>query len=378
MKKVGLLTMHRVYNVGSALQAYALQHVVESLGYECELIDYRYPTTEHLAYQQRIIQEQQLSLFELVLSVLRRIKSIFNKDSVNPFEVFYKKHFHCTEHSYSTRLQLLTECPEYDIYMSGSDQVWNPQYIGFDTSFLLDFAPEGARRISYASSFTINKLPNGFNNVYKKELMKFAHISVRERSGIKIVKELTGKDSVNVCDPTLLLSADQWSVLADQSMFKTDQHFILVYFMAYAYNPYPEVFDYIDRVYKQLNLPIVFFNKPCEHKGRYKEISVHIKGPNEFLYLFSHADYVITDSFHGTAFSLIFQKPFITCIQSKESQDSRVTDLLDEIGAIDYAVVYNKKDELPSQTIDLNVVKKIEKYRKHSLDWLIKNIESKE
>lgn len=105
---------------------------------------------------------------------------------------------------------------------------------------------------------------------------------------------------------------------------------------------------------------------------------VPVKGPNEFLYLFSHADYVITDSFHGTAFSLIFQKPFITCIQSKESQDSRVTDLLDEIGAIDHAVVYNKKDELPSQTIDLNVVKKIEKYRKHSLDWLIKNIESKE
>ena len=80
MKKVGLLTMHRVYNVGSALQAYALQHVVESLGYECELIDYRYPTTEHLAYQQRILQVHQLSLFELVMSVLRRIKSIFNKD----------------------------------------------------------------------------------------------------------------------------------------------------------------------------------------------------------------------------------------------------------------------------------------------------------
>ena len=378
MKRVGLLTMHRVYNVGSALQAYALQHVVESLGYECELIDYRYPTTEHLAYQQRILQVHQLSLFELVMSVLRRIKSIFNKDSVNPFEVFYKKHFHCTEHSYSTRLQLLTDCPVYDIYMSGSDQVWNPQYIGFDTSFLLDFAPEGARRISYASSFTINKLPNGFNNVYKKELMKFAHISVRERSGIKIVKELTGKDSVNVCDPTLLLSADQWSVLADQSMFKTDQHYILVYLMAYAYNPYPDVFDYIDRVYKQFNLPIVFFNAWGGQKSNYKEIRVPVKGPNEFLYLFSHADYVITDSFHGTAFSLIFQKPFITCIQSKESQDSRVTDLLDEIGAIDYAVVYNKKDELPSQNIDLNVVKKIEKYRKHSLDWLIKNIESKE
>ena len=370
--------MRRVYNVGSALQAYALQHVVESLGYECELIDYRYPTTEHLAYQQRILQVHQLSLFELVMSVLRRIKSIFNKDSVNPFEVFYKKHFHCTEHSYSTRLQLLTECPVYDIYMSGSDQVWNPQYIGFDTSFLLDFAPEGARRISYASSFTINKLPYVFNNVYKNELMKFAHVSVRERSGIKIVKELTGKDSVNVCDPTLLLSADQWSVLADQSMFKTDQHFIVVYFMAYAYNPYPDVFDYIDRVYKQLNLPIVFFNAWGGQKSNYKEMRVPVKGPNEFLYLFSHADYVITDSFHGTAFSLIFQKPFITCIQSKESQDSRVTDLLDEIGAIDHAVVDNKKDELPSQNIDLNVVKKIEKYRKHSLDWLIKNIESKE
>lgn len=139
-----------------------------------------------------------------------------------------------------------------------------------------------------------------------------------------------------------------------------------------------EVFDYIDRVYKQLNLPIVFFNAWGGQKSNYKEMRVPVKGPNEFLYLFSHADYVITDSFHGTAFSLIFQKPFITCIQSKESQDSRVTDLLDEIGAIDHAVVYNKKDELPSQNIDLNVVKKIEKYRKHSLDWLIKNIESKE
>ena len=161
---------------------------------------------------------------------------------------------------YRSDRELFANPPLYDAYVVGSDQVWNPQYIGFDTSFFLDFAPEGARRISYASSFTINKLPYVFNNVYKNELVKFAHISVRERSGINIVKELTGKDSINVCDPTLLLSADQWSVLAEQSMFKTDQHFILVYFMAYAYNPYPDVFDYIDRVYKQLNLPIVFFN----------------------------------------------------------------------------------------------------------------------
>ena len=370
--------MHKVENVGSALQAYALQRVVESLGYECELIDYLYPTIEHLAYQDRIVQVQELSILNLILCLLRKTKALLRKKTVNPFEQFYSDNFHCSKQSFCNRLQLQSDCPMYDIYMSGSDQVWNPQYIGFDTSFFLDFAPEGARKISYASSFSINKLPVEFTKAYQRELMKFDRISVRERSGVNIVKELTGKNCENVCDPTLLLNAEQWAELAEQSMFKTDEHYILVYLMAYAYNPYPDVYDYIERVYKQLNIPIVFFNPLVERKFNIREIHVSVKGPNEFLYLFSHADYVITDSFHGTAFSLIFQKPFITCIQNRYSIDSRITDLLDEVGGINHAVVYNKKETIPFQSSDLNVVKELERYRKHSLDWLIKYIEYKE
>lgn len=375
MKRVGILTMHKVDNVGSALQAYALQRVVESLGYECELIDYLYPTTEHLAYQNRVVQVRELSILELITYLLRKIKASLRKKTDNPFDQFYKANFHCSKQSFSNRLQLMSDYPSYDIYISGSDQVWNPQYIGFDTSFFLDFAPEGARRVSYASSFSINKVPVEFTKAYQRELMKFDSISVRERSGVNIVKELTGKNCENVCDPTLLLNAEQWAELAEQSIFKTNEHYILVYLMAYAYNPYPDVYDYIERVYKQLNLPVVFFNGWGGQKGNLQEIRVSVKGPNEFLYLFSHADYVITDSFHGTAFSLIFNKPFITCIQSRDTIDSRITNLLNEIGGINHAVVYNKKETIPFQNIDLYVLNELERLREHSIEWLTNNIE---
>ena len=374
MKRVGILTMHKVENVGSALQAYALQRVVESLGYQCELIDYLYPTTEHLAYQNRIIQVQQLSILELIICLLRKIKATLRKKTDNPFEKFYKDNFHCSKQSFDNRLKLMSDSPSYDIYISGSDQVWNPQYIGFDTSFFLDFAPEGARRISYASSFTISKLPIEFTKAYKGELMKFDRISVRERSGVNIVKELTGKNSENVCDPTFLLNAEQWAELAEQSMFKTDEHYILVYLMAYAYNPYPDVYDYIERVYKQLNLPVVFFNTQVERKYNFREIHVSIKGPNEFLYLFSNADYVITDSFHGTAFSLIFQKPFISCIQCREAVDSRVIDLLGEVGGINHTVVYNEDNEIPFSDLEKSVKDKVDRYRMKSVAYLAKSL----
>lgn len=374
MKRVGILTMHKVDNVGSALQAYALQRVVESFGYECELIDYLYPTTEHLAYQNRVVQVRELSVLEIIICLLRKIKALLRKKAVNPFEQFYSDNFHCSKQSFCNRLQLQYDCPSYDIFMSGSDQVWNPQYIGFDTSFFLDFAPEGARRVSYASSFSINKLPVEFTKAYQRELMKFDRISVRERSGVQIVKELTGKDSENVCDPTLLLNAEQWAELAEQSMFKTDEHFILVYLMAYAYNPYPDVYDYIERVYKQLALPVVFFNSRVDWKYNFREIHIPVKGPNEFLYLFSHADYVITDSFHGTAFSLIFNKPFISCIMSREAVDSRVINLLGEVGGMNHAVVYNKLEEIPFTDLEKSVKDNVERYRMKSLAYLAKSL----
>ena len=206
-KRVGILTMHKVLNYGSALQAYATQHTIETLGYDCELIDYKYPNLEHLAFQGRISQAKDLSLKDILRLMFHQIKVRFRNDVKNRFDDFYSDFFNCSTNVYNNRLEILTNYPVYDIYITGSDQVWNPDYIGFDTNFMLNFAPKGARKISYASSFTISEIPSCLKKTYAESLEDYHMISVRESSGQKIVKELTDKESVVVCDPTLLLDS---------------------------------------------------------------------------------------------------------------------------------------------------------------------------
>lgn len=370
-KSVGIITMHKVWNFGSALQAYATQYAIDSLGYSAELIDYKYPNLEHSAFQNRIAQKSDLNIQQSLRLLLSKIKSkICTKDN-NLFEKFYSDNFRCSKSQYFSRLDLHINPPHYDIYLSGSDQVWNPNYIGFDTTFMLDFVPGQSKKVSFASSFSVSEIPTCFKKLYKSCLESYSYISVRESSGKRIIKELTGKEAQVVCDPTLLLDASKWLSLVDRSYVKVSEPYLLVYIMGYAYNPYPDIYNYIERVNNELQLPIIYVNAhPGKLGDKFKEIKVGPLGPNEFLYLVSHASFVVTDSFHGTAFSLNFGRRFISCVKSLTNSDSRMLDLLHIVGEDQRAVVFNQHDQISFEPLSSLTVERLKDYRVSSIQCL--------
>ena len=182
---------------------------------------------------------------------------------------------------------------------------------------------------------------------------------------------MTERDAEVVCDPTLLLNKEEWGNIAKRSIFQTSKQYLLVYIVGYAYNPYPQIYNYIKRVNDKLNLPIILINtKIGPLKGKYKVINVPNIGPNEFLYLIQNASFIITDSFHGTAFALNFNRRFISCVKSKNGGDSRIIDLLKNVGAEKRAMAYDKHDEIPYDNLTNDNTLLLELYRDKSIRYL--------
>lgn len=320
--KIGIITMHKVINFGSVLQAYALQKHSSSIGYDTELINYDYhPPLQKLSIYSKLIRLIMKLLFGFLLQ--RKLKRFneFSGKNLKIGKVLY------------TQENIADAPPNYDTYISGSDQVWNPSFIKNDTSFLLSFVPESKSRISYASSFAINDIPEQYRRVYAKELSKFKAISVREQTGVEIISSLINKKAELVCDPALLLDRKDWDELANQSMLHMEEPYILVYVLTYMYNPYPEIDRIISNVQKELgNMKLVILEG--SKKDYFKSNSKVVKdaGPMEFIYLFKHASFVITTSFHGTAFSIIYGKPFYAVIKDGSSNDDRIPSILKKLG----------------------------------------------
>ena len=342
--KIGILTMHKVLNYGSALQAYALQHYISSLGHDAELIDYIFPNGSRKA---RLTFKQRLTYpIKSLLSGKLRKKRRFQK--------FYRKYFVCSDELFNTPEELSNAKFDYGILMTGSDQVWNPKHIKDDYSFFLPFASEGTTKVSYASSFSTAEIPDELKPTYRKFLDSYSAISVREKSGVKIVKELVGKDADMVCDPTLLLSKDEWNELVKDMPNPVGQPYILAYILRYAYDPYPEINRIIDAVQKELGLHLVILDGSLADTKRENATVIKNAGPLEFLNLVKNASFIITTSFHGTAFALNFEIPFYSVIKDRSGFDTRMIDLLEISGNLEHAVMLNH-----IETIHINAAKTI-------------------
>lgn len=218
MKKVGIVTFHRALNYGAVLQSYALQKTVSSLGAECEIVDYICPkiTADYKPF--RIYKNDLLKSFaKSCVMVRRRAK---RRDA---FKSFFNNYLVKSKKSYTP--QNIGELKnDYDLFISGSDQVWSPRCVGFDPAYFLTFADD-KQKYSYAASFAVPTLPDEFIDEYKKRLNGFQKFSVREPSGEKLVKELTGRTAETHLDPTLLISADEWKKIA---VSKIDKPYILI------------------------------------------------------------------------------------------------------------------------------------------------------
>lgn len=205
---------------------------------------------------------------------------------------------------------------KYDFFVVGSDQVWNPIFPEFSELFFLTFAPKN-KRIAYAPSFGLEELPEGFQEKFSVWLKGMNHLSVREESGAKIIKKLSGKNVPVLLDPTMLLTKEDWLEISHPVKDIPREPFILTYFLG---NLDYKLDKEIKNFAKKQHMKIVRIN---DMTSKYYAI-----GPSEFLTLIKKASLILTDSFHGTVFSMLFEKPFLTYKRiSKNNMQSRIDTL---------------------------------------------------
>lgn len=319
--KIGILTFHRAVNYGAVLQAYALQKAIGGLGAKAEIIDYRNRYIES-SYDPFSLKGNKIKAI-VKIALLGRIRSKKNR----AFEHFSEKYMNLSAAHYEDSEALKKAEEQYDAFVTGSDQVWNTDCADFDPAYFLTFVKDQKKKNSYAASFGFTAIPEGYVPEYKKRLSGYRNISVREESGKQIVKQATGREVPVVLDPTLLLTEKDWSAVANDVPQKG---YILVYTVLYS----DGLLDYARKLSKEKGLPVLYLNdKSFENRD-----ITYIRGasPEDFLGYFRHADYVVTNSFHGTVFSAIFKRPFVSEIrvekEGKPCKNERSEQLLYSLG----------------------------------------------
>lgn len=384
--KIGVITFHSVVNYGSALQAFAMQEGIAKCGVETELIDYR-PEMKQTKFIERVFNNRRrlLSVNKWKRFITSKINSrklyYINDDRSSrraaKFTEFQNNNFRLSETVKSNEELRLLES-QYDACVCGSDQVWNPTYIGHDTSYFLDFVSDDKKRIAYAPSIAVLSYPTEYEEDYASQMKRFIKISVREAESLNLVRQLTGIEAKIVVDPTLLLEREDWEKIEiAPSDAYIDEPYIFCYFLG-ANNEYCE---YVNRLKALTGLKVLVVT--CTELKLFKDFGDIVCddiGPSEFIYLIHHADYICTDSFHGTVFSIINERPFFTFKRyqdrSKTSENSRVYTLLDMIEHKE-RLIENVDDinRLYKQKLDyINIKRNIRMKRIESVDFLNEEI----
>lgn len=333
--KIGIITILKVNNYGAELQAYATQAVLNRMGYDAEIIDYLFyknPKHKTTRLSKPIFRhgiKKQLS--EYLYPMIEKIKAgKYREDNLKRIARFEKFHRERTRMSqtYRTMDELYTNVPDYDIYMVGSDQVWNPGIYSSIEPYFLTFAPKGKKRIAYASSFGISTLTDSYIPFYRKALKEMDAIGVREEQAVDLVKEVSGKNATLVLDPTLLLTATEWKQVAHPAVTLNEK-----YLLIYELTPCPYIKTLATYFGKMLNYRIIRICKQAVVEDKETEIlNVTDAGPAEFLHFFSEASLILTNSFHGTAFSINFGKDFYTITPARKTNNCRQQSLLRLMG----------------------------------------------
>lgn len=366
--KVSVITRHAVSNYGSLLQAIATQKVIEEMGFSCEIIDYirkdeRYDKIEKTLLQKKTKWNSNWVKRNLYL-LLRQPEGIA---AGLRFERARKKYLQLSKR-YTSLSELKKEKPVADIYLTGSDQVWGPVGAGeFDEAYCLAFTEEKDVRIAYAASFGYSSLDAASKAFYQPWLRRYADITVREESGVALLHQLE-MDARQVLDPTLLVSADDWSQMASEQKGK--------YVLVYQIHNNPKLNEYAKNVAKKKKLPLIRVS-PCFHQiiraGRF----VWLPDLHGFLGYIKHADCFITDSFHGTAFAVNFNVPFVEVL-TNNGTESRNISFLRTMG-LDNRVLQDENDfalaDCPINYAHVNAI--LQQKRKESKDILRYMLEKK-
>lgn len=317
--KIKTITCHHVYNAGASLQAYALAAYLKKLGHEVQIIDYipdylvHYKLTgvSNPVYDKPVVRE----LYNIA-KLPGRLAARWGRRK-KAYDCFTSQYLPLTERHYASYDELQKYPPEADVYIAGSDQIWNSFFKnGRDPAFYLQFAPQGCIRASYAASFSTETVAPEYQAQTGEWLRTLDHISVRESSGLGILRDLGVSGGVAVVDPVFLLSANEWNTLCPSVKF--DAPYVLVY----DFDGDPRIRKTAEQLASAHGLRIYTLQK-----SDYGDKCVGNGGPVEFVQLVRNASFVLSNSFHATAFSLIFHRPFLVFNRS-EGINTRMRDLI--------------------------------------------------
>lgn len=314
-KTVGILTLHKqIYSYGAVMQAYATYAILKELGYMPQIIDICLESRFALKLSQR---------FPIPSQAIRRnvINGLIVDYLKHPLRLFKFRQFNkLSEYSKTYRKidDLYDNPPKYDIYLVGSDQVWNPCLIHNVEPYLLTFLHSDEKRISYASSIGRTDIPSEYEPLFKDALSKFSHLSVREDKSKAIVQSFlpTADISINL-DPTMLINEEHWISLSKRPKFS---NYVLCYFL----HNEADKLKFAEQVAKHNNLQLIAIgDKANDIDAKF----LNQTGPKEWLGLIKGANHIITDSFHGTVFSTMLNGNFMV-LCNEISKETRVNHLL--------------------------------------------------
>lgn len=316
------LTFHRTTNFGAVFQTYALQKALESIGIISEVLDYRNPTIEN-----RYKKPGLKYYFNLKNLLKILLKNSFVRDNRANFNDFASRFIRISKKKYvPSDISLSNEAYKY--FIVGSDQVWNPDCMGKDPNYLLHFVNNGIRN-AYAASFGFSSLDDSLKDWFMEDLSKFSHISLREYTGNTVLRSILNKNAPIVLDPTLLLSKE-WINIAESIPRLISEDYVVVYVMKETNSLFKKAKEYA----AVNNLKIVYINdRLLPRIGMKNKYYTH---PIEWLNLLFYSKCVFTNSFHGTAFSINFNKLFWTELLPQPSKtNSRIIDFMSLLGLKD-------------------------------------------
>ena len=319
MKEIGIITFHSAHNYGAMLQVYALQSKLEN----STILDYRNRDIDKNYKVIKIYKGK--NILKFIKSVISNIYFYHrNKKRFKNFESFLKKHLKLTK-EYKSEEELKQNPPLCDIYITGSDQVWNYEITnGLRDAYTLNFGSQDIKRISYAASIGNSDIKSNLKEEYKDKISKIDNISVREENAKKVLEEIGIKKEINVVlDPTLLLTKEEWNQKILNIPAEKEK-----YILAYVVETDEEYYKIVNYLSEKTGLKVIHFEK---RGNKYKNVlrSAYTNGPFDFVNLIKNAEYVVATSFHATVFSIIFNKKFWIIPHKKTG--SRVTNLLEKL-----------------------------------------------
>lgn len=391
MKKVGIVSCYFQHNYGSMLQALATQKALDKLGYENETIDisgfYREIKKSKMIYfaKASLTSDILFSKIGMLKNVIRRkiSRGVYGNNSKirdKEFDEFYKNNFRLSE-KYNSKKELEVKCKtKYSTVLVGSDQLWLPGNIAGDY-YTLNFVPDDINSIAYATSFGQSEIPRNSRKKAKFFLKRIKHIGIREESGKKIIKDLVGIDVPVVCDPTLLFTGSEWmDIQKEESII--NEPYILCYFLGNN-PPHRDFAKRLKEITGYKIVALIHLDEYVKSDEGYADYTPYDIDPSDFLNLIRNAEYVCTDSFHCSVFSMLYEKTFFTfkryARKTKSSTNSRL-DTLFKIAGITGRIYEGSEDvqECLDMKIDYNKVhSRLATIREESYKYLVDALEDK-